>query len=128
MKRNNVKHNMDVRKLCKLRAVFCCCWWWWWWFCNAVSTLECIIANVRVVGEWWIEKDFKGSGHGLIEVLTQYLQEGLRKIMTNFSKYSWCPSQYSHWPLPKLKPRAVFPKLYSAYPWGSVWEHCVMAN
>jgi hypothetical protein len=25
MKRNNVKHNMDFRKLCKLRAVFSSC-------------------------------------------------------------------------------------------------------
>jgi hypothetical protein len=127
MKRNNVKHNMDFRKLCKLRAVFSSCCWRWW-FCNAVSILECIIANVRVVGEWWLEKDFKGSGHGLIEVLTQCLLEGLRKPITTFSRYSWCPSQYSHWALPKLQPRAVFPNLYFAYPWGSVWECCVIAN
>jgi hypothetical protein len=49
-------------------------------FYNTVSISNYITLNCGMTDEELIEKDMKGSGHGVIEVLSQYLMEDLSKI------------------------------------------------
>jgi hypothetical protein len=46
---------------------------------GVVSCLDLTAQNERIINEFGTGKDLEGSGHGLIEVLSQHVTKGTRK-------------------------------------------------
>jgi hypothetical protein len=46
---------------------------------DVISSSDCITLNCWTSAKWPIGKDSEGSGHGLIEVLSEHLTGGARK-------------------------------------------------
>jgi hypothetical protein len=46
-----------------------------------------------VIGEKRIGNDMKGSGRGLLQVLTGIYLEGIKETTTNLNQGSWCPDE-----------------------------------
>jgi hypothetical protein len=56
-------------------------------FNKAVSSLDCIASNGRVINEWWIGKDVERSGRGLIlRYYPEICLERLRKTTKTLSR------------------------------------------
>jgi hypothetical protein len=63
-------------------------------FNDAVSIYRAMTLDDRTIDEWWIRKDLKGCGRGLIKVISGHFPGGYEAKKENLSLYSLCPDQY----------------------------------